>query len=127
MTPPPQRDSDPANSAGNWERPRYTSMLLKTALSAVVLHGVFTVGIPALILRHTGAISLLAVDVGRFRWLGAPPGAFGVYLYLWSVVRLLRKRTLAVPCKAPSVLMTDGRYAHARPRVRRDSRSGRSG
>ncbi len=88
--------------------------VLRTALAAVVLHGVFTVGIPALILRNTGGIPLLAVDIGQGRWLGAAAGGFGVYLYLWSVARLLRKRTSAVPGTAPSVLVTDGWYAHTR-------------
>ena len=88
--------------------------VLKTALAAVALHGVFTVGIPTLILRHTGGIPLLTVDIGQFRWLGAASGGLGVYLYLWSVSRLLRESTSAVPGTAPSVLVTDGWYAYTR-------------
>ena len=88
--------------------------VFRTALTAVVLHGVFTAGIPALILRRTGRIPLLAVDIGHLRWLGAALGGFGVYLYLWSAVRLLRRRTSAVPGVAPTVLVKDGWYARTR-------------
>ena len=75
--------------------------VLKTVLAAVVLHGVFTVGIPVLIVRSTGGIPLLEVNIGHARWLGAVLGGFGIYLYLWAAVRLLRRRTSAVPGVAP--------------------------
>ena len=88
--------------------------VLKTVLAALVLHGVFTVGIPVLIVRSTVGSSLLEVDIGHARWLGAVLGGFGIHLYLWAAVRLLRRRTSAIPGVAPTVLVTDGWYARTR-------------
>lgn len=87
---------------------------LKTVLTAVVLYGVFVVGLPALILQRTGAIPLPSVDIGFLRWLGVPLAGFGFYLYLWAASRLLRRRTSAIPGIAPSVLVTDGWYGRTR-------------
>lgn len=87
---------------------------LKTALAAVVLYGVFVVGLPALILRLADAMPLPSVDIGSFRWLGVPVAGFGFYLYLWAASRLLRRQTSAIPGIAPSVLMTDGWYGRTR-------------
>ncbi len=93
---------------------RSHSAALKTVLTAVVLYGVFIVGLPALILQRTGAIPLPSVDIGFLRWLGVPVAGFGFYLYLWAVGRLLRRQTSAIPGIAPSVLVTDGWYGRTR-------------
>ena len=89
--------------------------VFRTLLTAGVLHGVFTVGLPALILRRTAGLSMLAVDVGwAARWLGVALTGCGIYLYAWSAARLLRSRTSAIPGGKPAVLVTDGWYALTR-------------
>ena len=94
-------------------RARRTAVL-KTGLTAVLLHGVFTVGMPALVLRSTRAVSLFVVDIGSLRWLGVAAFGFGVYLYVWAAARLLRRRTSAIPGVTPTALVTDGWYARTR-------------
>ena len=86
---------------------------LRTALAAIALHGVFTVGIPALLLRSTRA-SPFVVDIGSLRWLGVVAFGFGLYLYVWAAVRLVRRRTSAIPGVAPTALVTEGWYARTR-------------
>jgi protein-S-isoprenylcysteine O-methyltransferase Ste14 len=87
--------------------------VLKTLLVAVLLIVVFLVGIPMLILRATsGGWSQL--PRGGALWLGIIPIVFGAYLYLWSVIRLLRRGTSAVPGQAPSVLEVGGWYGRVR-------------
>ena len=88
--------------------------ILETVASATLLHAVFTVGLPALILRWTDGILLLAASLGHWRWLGALLAGFGLYLYSWSAAHLLRSRTAAVPGARPTVLVTDGWYARTR-------------
>ena len=88
--------------------------VFRTLLAASVLHGVFTVGLPALILRRTAGLSMLGVDVGQARWLGVALAGCGIYLYVWSAARLLRSRTSAIPGGKPAVLVTDGWYALTR-------------
>ncbi|MYN65455.1 MAG: hypothetical protein F4X11_10555 [Acidobacteria bacterium] len=61
---------------------------MRTILTAVALHGVFTVGLPALILQRAQRIPQLAADVGQLRWLGAALAVFGIYLYVWSAACL---------------------------------------
>ena len=87
---------------------------LELLAAAALLHGVFTVGLPALILRWSAGSPMLVANIGDLRWLGAVLAGFGVYLYLWSAVRLLRSRTSAVPGARPTVLVTDGWYARTR-------------
>ena len=90
------------------------SALLRIIVTAAALHGVFTVGFPALILQRTRGIPQLAADIGQLRWLGAALAIFGIYLYVWSAACLLRSRTSAVPGAKPTVLVTDGWYARTR-------------
>lgn len=87
---------------------------LKTALTAVVLYGVFVVGLPALILRSVEGVLLPSPDIGLLRWLGVPVAGFGLYLYLWAAIRLVRRQTSAIPGVAPTVLVTDGWYGRTR-------------
>ena len=86
----------------------------RTVLTAALLHGVFTVGLPIVILRWTGSSPLLATGIGPLRWLGAALFGFGAYLYLSSAGRLLRSDTSAIPAAKPAVLVTDGWYARTR-------------
>ena len=88
--------------------------LLSTILTAVALHGVFTVGLPALILQRTQGIPPLAADIGQLRWLGVGLAVFGIYLYAWSAACLLRCSTSAIPGVKPAILVTDGWYARTR-------------
>lgn len=91
------------------------SPLLRTVASAAMLHGLFTVGLPILILRWVDGIPVLATNGGgQIRWLGAALVAFGIYLYVSSVACLLRCNTTAIPGATPLVLVTDGWYAHTR-------------
>ena len=94
---------------------------LKTALTALLLHGIFVVGLPALILQRTAEIPMLTRNIGFFRWLGVPVAGFGLYLYLWAAIRLLRRQTSAIPGVAPRVLVTEGWYRRTRPRRRSPS------
>lgn len=88
--------------------------VVRTILTASVLYGVFVVGLPALILRRTDGISMLATGIGRARWLGFVLAGCGIYLYVWSAARLLRGGTSAIPGGKPTVLVTDGWYALTR-------------
>jgi len=88
--------------------------VLRTILAAALLHGVFTVGLPVVILRWTGESPLLLAGIGPSRWLGAAPIGFGAYLYVSSAARLLRSHTSAIPGAKPAVLVTDGWYARTR-------------
>ena len=88
--------------------------MLRTVLTAALLHGVFTVGLPTVILRWTGGSPLLPAGIGPSRWLGAAAIGFGAYLYVSSAGRLLRSHTSAVPGGKPVVLVTDGWYARTR-------------
>ena len=82
--------------------------------TAVVLNTVFAVGLPLLVLRLTAGPAILNPDIGAARWLGAGLGAFGIYLYLWSAVHLLRRGTSAVPGTEATVLVTHGWYGRTR-------------
>lgn len=88
--------------------------LIRTVIVAALLHGTFTVTVPVLILRWTDDTTLIATTIGQFRWLGALPLGFGIYLYVSSAAFLLRRRTSAIPGPKPAVLSTDGWYAHTR-------------
>ena len=88
--------------------------VIETVLIATVLHSIFTVGLPALILRQTNSIVMLAVDIGQFRWLGAATAGFGIYLYGSAAAHLLRNHTSASPGAKPTVLIVDGWYARTR-------------
>ena len=88
--------------------------MFETILTAILLHGLCTVGLPGMIPRWTGGSPPLALDIGRFRWLGAPLPGFGVYLYVWSAVHLLPGDTSAVPGARPTALVTDRWYSRTR-------------
>ena len=90
------------------------SALVAFVVTAILLHGVFTVGLPALILGLTRGLAILNPGIGPGRWLGAGLGGFGIYLYLWSAVHLLRRRTSAVPGKEATALVTHGWYGRTR-------------
>jgi protein-S-isoprenylcysteine O-methyltransferase Ste14 len=88
--------------------------VVKTVGTAVVLHAVFTIGLPWLLLTASRSAPWAWVSLGPARWIGPAAIAFGVYLYVWAVVRLLARRTSALPGYAPTVLETDGWYARVR-------------
>lgn len=90
------------------------SVVVAFVVTAIVLHGIFTVGLPALILDRTGGLPILNPDIGPARWLGAGLAGFGIYLYLWSAAHLLRRRTSAVPGREATVLVTHGWYGRTR-------------
>lgn len=90
------------------------SVVVAFVATAVVLHGIFTVGLPALILDLTRGLAILNPDIGPARWLGAGLGGFGIYLYVWSAAHLLRRRSSAVPGKDATVLVTHGWYGRTR-------------
>ena len=90
------------------------SAVVAFVATAIVLHGVFTVGLPALILGRTEGMAMLHPDIGPARWLGAGLAAFGIHLYLWSAVHLLRRRTSATPGREATVLLTHGWYGRTR-------------
>lgn len=81
---------------------------------AIVLYGIFVVGLPALILRLAAERPILVAEIGFFRWLGGPLAGFGLYLYVWAARRLLQRRTSAIPGLAPTVLVTEGWYGRTR-------------
>lgn len=103
------RDAGRAGDAGT---PR--SDVAAFVATAIVLHGVFTVGLPALILGLTPGLAILHADIGSARWLGAGLAGFGTYLYLWSAAQLLRRRTSAMPGREATALLTHGWYGHTR-------------
>lgn len=86
--------------------------VLKTIAVGVVLHGLFTVTIPWVLLRHTAAWAPL--PLGPLRWVGVGLVAFGAYLYVWSVVYLLRHQTSAIPGERPAHLQVSGWYGRVR-------------
>ena len=90
------------------------SVVVAFVATAIVLHGIFTIGLPALILGQTRGLAILNPGIGPGRWLGAGLGGFGIYLYLWSAVHLLRRRTSSVPGKEATVLVTHGWYGRTR-------------
>ncbi len=98
--------------AGDARGPR--SIVAAFVATAIVLHGAFTVGLPALILGRTEGMPMLHPDIGPARWLGAGLAAFGAYLYLRSAVHLLRRRTSATPGREATVLLTHGWYGRTR-------------
>src|SRR6185295_7758613 len=65
--------------------------------AALMLYAVFIVGLPWLILSMTRGVPSLALPIGPLRWLGLPLVAFGLYLYVWSLVKLLQRDTSALP------------------------------
>ena len=89
-------------------------IILQTIAVAVVLYAVFIVGIPWLILSSTRDVWWLWLPLGALRWLGLAAIGFGLYLYAWSLVHLLRRQTSAIPGVQPTVLDTSGWYARVR-------------
>ena len=104
------RDRGHAGDPGGGSR----SVVVAFAATAIVLHGTFVVALPALILGRTESLAMLHPDIGPSRWLGAGLAGFGVYLYLWSAVHLLRRRTSAIPGREATVLLTHGWYGRTR-------------
>lgn len=88
--------------------------MTKAVCIAAALHGVFTLGLPWLLWVITSDLGGALVPLGPARWLGLLGVAFGVYLYLWALVRLLRRGTSALPGKKPTALETGGWYARVR-------------
>lgn len=87
------------------------------ALAAVLVGGmltsVFLIAIPWSILHYldpaAGTHGLPPLRLGGIALIG-----FGVYLYVWSVRRLLARNTSAIPGRTPNTLETDGWYARVR-------------
>lgn len=88
--------------------------VLKTIGTAVVLHAVFTIGLPWLLLDSASDMSWASVSLGPLRWLGLVGMAFGAYLYIWAAARLLSRGTSALPGRQPTTLQVDGWYATVR-------------
>jgi protein-S-isoprenylcysteine O-methyltransferase Ste14 len=86
--------------------------ILKTIAVGVVLHGLFTVTIPWLVLRQTTMWPSL--PLGPVRWVGVALIAFGAYLYVWCVAYLLKHQTSAVPGQQPQHLQMSGWYGRVR-------------
>jgi len=86
--------------------------VLKTVAAGVVLHGLFTVTIPWVLLARTATWPRL--PIGPLRWIGAGCIVFGAYLYVWSLVFLLRHETSAIPGQRPAQLQVSGWYARVR-------------
>jgi protein-S-isoprenylcysteine O-methyltransferase Ste14 len=87
---------------------------LKTIAIAVLLHGVFTIGIPWLLFAATRDTAWTRLPLGPLRWIGPLLVACGAYLYVWSVARLISRQTSALPGQAPTALARDGWYARVR-------------
>ena len=102
---------DPGHGAG---AEGLRSVVVAFVATAIVLHGIFTVGIPVLILDRTEGLAMLHPDIGLARWLGVGLAGFGIYLYLWSAAHLLRRRTSATPGREATVLLTRGWYGRTR-------------
>jgi protein-S-isoprenylcysteine O-methyltransferase Ste14 len=89
-------------------------VVAKTIVVGVLLHAVFTVTLPYLILRSTAGLPSTAFDLGSARWSGVVFMMFGAYLYVWSLVHLLLRETSAVPGAEATHLQTDGWYGRVR-------------
>jgi protein-S-isoprenylcysteine O-methyltransferase Ste14 len=89
-------------------------IILQTIAVALVLYAVFIVGIPWLILTSTREVWWLWLPLGPLRWLGPIAIGFGLYLYIWALVHLMRRETSAIPAVRPTVLDTSGWYARMR-------------
>jgi protein-S-isoprenylcysteine O-methyltransferase Ste14 len=86
----------------------------KTIAAALVLHALFTISIPWLIVWWSADARWAVVPIGPLRWVGAALVGFGIYLYVWSLGRLLARRTAALPGLMPTTLQTSGWYARVR-------------
>ena len=87
---------------------------LKTVAVALTLAAVVLVGLPWLIARWTREVGWLQMPIGGMRWLGVAAVGFGIYLYVWSLIRLLRRGTSALPGEPPTALETSGWYGRVR-------------
>jgi protein-S-isoprenylcysteine O-methyltransferase Ste14 len=88
--------------------------VLETIVVALVLHGVFSVTVPYAILAGTDELAWTQIGLGPVRWAGVAVVAFGIYLYIWSLVALLRSKTSAIPGQKASHLRTDSWYGRVR-------------
>jgi protein-S-isoprenylcysteine O-methyltransferase Ste14 len=86
----------------------------KTIAAALVLHALFTISIPWLILWWSADTRWAVVPIGPLRWVGAALVGFGINLYLWSLGRLIARQTAALPGQMPIHLQTSGWYARMR-------------
>jgi protein-S-isoprenylcysteine O-methyltransferase Ste14 len=89
-------------------------LLLKTLGSTVALHAAFTIGLPWSLLAATSDWPWARVHPGPVRWIGLLAVAFGAYVHLWALVRLLRRGTSALPGRTPTALETSGWYSRVR-------------
>jgi len=87
---------------------------LKTVAVALTLAAVFVISLPWLILSATRDLGWLHMPIGGLRWLGVLAIGLGVYLYVWSLVSLLRRGTSALPGQPPTALATSGWYGRVR-------------
>ena len=81
---------------------------------ALVLHGIFTVTIPYLLLEASRPHPFLWFDIGPLEPGGLVLLLGGIALYVWPLARLLRRRTSALPGQTPTTLDTGGPYRFVR-------------
>jgi protein-S-isoprenylcysteine O-methyltransferase Ste14 len=89
-------------------------VVAKTIAVALLLHAVFTVTLPYVILRSTAEYSWASFDLGPARWSGVVLMSVGAYLYVWSLAHLLGRETSAIPGAEATNLQTDGWYGRLR-------------
>jgi len=87
---------------------------VKTIVIPLLLAAVVLVTVPWVIVRWSDGVTWLHMPVGPARWLGVLAAGFGVYLYVWSLTRLLRRGTSALPGERPTYLETSGWYGRVR-------------
>src|SRR2546428_8867441 len=90
-------------------------IVLRSLLAALVLHGVFTIGLPWLLLRASSVFPALFPEIGPARHLGFAAIALGAVLYTWSAAELLWVSGVsASPFAQPQFLRTTGCYGRVR-------------
>ena len=90
------------------------SAVLKTALVALFLHGLFTVAVPYSILRVTARFDWLHFDLGT-QIAGWIVIGLGALLYILAGYELLHaSKTSATPLEQPTRLRTEGLYRWSR-------------
>lgn len=88
--------------------------VLKTICIAAALHGIFTISVPWLLIEAIGDRRWASVPLGPVRWIGLLGVAVGLYLYLWALLRLMRRQTSALPGQPPTALEIAGWYSRVR-------------
>ena len=90
-------------------------IVLRSLLAALVLHGVFTIGLPWLLLRASSVFPALFPEIGSARHLGFAAIALGAVLYALSAAELLWVPGVsASPFAQPQFLRTTGCYGRVR-------------